>query len=245
MEVSQLALAEMLICCFIGGVALAFFYELVQFPIVLLCSDLHRVPQAVANRLKVPGRLRFLLRKRTSRSSLRHRFLGASRVVQTVLRFFVDVFFCLVLATLLLLILYATNDGAFRFSAPVCLLGGFFACLVTLAPRCLVGIECVYVSLRAIFCWVMALLAYFPLRLGRLLWYRTAPIRTALTRRYRAWVDRRERKREEKRKKQTDAKERRRRPDAKNDEGTAFPRSYPTPDGKHVFYTGTSHIQSK
>ncbi len=233
MEVSQLALAEMLICCFIGGVALAFFYELVQLPIVLSCSNLHRVPQAVANRVKVPDRLRFFARERTPRFSLRHRFFGASRVVQAVLRFFADVVFCLVAATLLLLILYATNDGAFRFSAPACLLGGFFACLVTLAPRWLVGIECAYVLLRAIFCWIMALLAYFPLRLGRFFWQRTAPIRAALTRRCRALADRRKRKRQRRKvKKQTD-------------EGTMLPRSHPTPDGKHVFYAGTSHVQSK
>ncbi len=172
MEVSQYALAWMLGCCAVCGACFAFAYDLLRWirpwsPRVTSASAVK-----LAHRLQLPPRLRW-----TGPSIVRPVKPKLAQGALYGLLMLQDILFCLSCAVALTLILYATNDGQMRLSAPALFGVGWGLYSLTLGTF-VRGVSCyLFVLLRAAAVWSAALLIA-PIRLSARLWMRwTAPLR--------------------------------------------------------------------
>ena len=160
MEVSQRAIARMLLYSLVLGGLWGVFYDVLGTIRALLEGRHSPRGSAILTRIRPPFAFRRLEPRATDKP----------RPTAGVFLFFSDACFCLIGAVAVLLLLYATNSGQFRASAVCLLLLGF--CLYRfLAPRLVFGILDVGVCLAiGVFTWVFALPAYPVARLTLYLW---------------------------------------------------------------------------
>lgn len=158
MEVSQSALARMLVCCFLSGAALEAIWGLVKAFFLKTSTEQSKAARRLRERLRPPQRL---WRARTSKNGGEMRARHAGTLVLSAVA---DMLILVLTAIVLILILYETNDGQFRLSAPVLMLAGCLAYRLTLgrlAARCL---DVIVVLIRSAIIWVLAPIM-FPFRL--------------------------------------------------------------------------------
>lgn len=224
MEVSQYALAWMLCCSAICGACFGFVYDLMRWirpwsPRVMTASAL-----TLAHRLQLPQRLRMTRACREPTTPRRGRWLLHA------LLFGEDVLFCVSCAVALTVLLYATNDGQMRLSV-LALFGigwGVYTVTVGLLIRRLSSY--LYVLVRALIAWGVAVLM-LPFRLlVRYVKRLTAPLGARLT----AWIVRCRAKIKE------TANQRRMRCQAKkhSNEGENVGSNSKPPNSNHYFSTG-------
>ena len=240
MEISQLDLGRMLLCSLLCGGVLAVFYELMQLPLTLLFSELYALPKKLKETCRVPKALHapFSLpwsRKKNGKSA--HR---AGQIFRQILRVVTDLLFCICAALLLLLTLYATNDGAFRWSSVGAMLVGFFICRRLLTPLIGTCLQTVYVGLRAAVAFLISALLYLPLRLVWLVWIKSGPLRARVKARYLQY-----RKRIEKKKAERLHKKNAKTEESTNKNKENIRREHPIPDGRRVFYVGRARADTK
>ena len=153
MEVSQRALAYMLLWALLCGALLGGIYDLFSF---------HRKTKGASPRmvwLKEKLTLPLALRRRRCPAKRKKReWLGAVGL------FLGDVLFCLLFAVVAVLLLYYTNEGQFRLSVPAIMLLSFFLYRITLGRPIRCVFEILSMLLRALFSWTTAILLY-PCRL--------------------------------------------------------------------------------
>ena len=178
MTVSQVALAAMLLSCFIGGVVLTLVYEILLIPKFLLCGAwfpwIHRWKQ----RLSLPDSLcpwNKLFGDHKSRPPKEYSIW--QKIVPFILTMAADFSFCVIAAVVLMLLLYATNDGAFRWSALFTMLLGVVLGRVTLARWMAFTAQLLYTAIRAGLVFLIAVVCY-PVLWGLIqLWLISAPYR--------------------------------------------------------------------
>ena len=166
MQVSQQALAYMLLCALLCGIALGVLYDFVS---LVRRRDAGRYPHAehLRERLKPPKAL-----------SPRRKQAGTMKKKEWIfdlILFFEDVAFCLLFSVVTVLLLYATNDGQWRTSVPVLMLVAFFGYRATLGRPIRQALAYLRALLSTILAWILALL-FFPIRLA---WYLTEKPRRA------------------------------------------------------------------
>lgn len=170
----------MLLWCFVIGMSLGLWLDLLR-----LTRASEKSPRAPSERLVarlcVPQRL-CLIAKRPHKKSRQ----GAS-FIMTMAQ---DVLFCLVTAILLILVLYATNDGQMRLSGLVSLVAGILAYIVTIGRLVTPVLATVAVVIGAILHWTVALVCYPVLWIARLLWKWSAPSRRWIGQQARAMMGR-------------------------------------------------------
>lgn len=233
MEVSQLSLARMLLSCFLGGVLMGLIYEILLLPRLLFFGELSCAARRLQLRMALPSPLCPVWRSNQEPHSAA---VIRNRLFSTLLLAVADTLFCFLSAVLLLLLLYATNHGAFRLIAPVAMLSGVLLIRATLLRPLSGVIQWVYVLLRALLVWCVALLCYPFLRILRALWHRTAGCRQHLKDRYRQCRARRvQRKAERKHKKEYSDQE------SSNIENTMIKPKRAAPDGRRVFCAGNPY----
>ncbi len=145
----------MLLACFLGGCLMGIVYELLCLPHTLLFSRLHPVALSLSRRLQRPAALQYRKKSTPPQPHRKHAWL------YLCLRIVSDTLFCLISAVLLLLLLYATNQGQLRLSAPIALAIGFIFSHVTLARLFSLIVHLIYVITRAVLLWLIAI-AVFP-----------------------------------------------------------------------------------
>lgn len=111
MQVSQSALFRLCCASFLAGVLLALFYDSLYMTRLWLLSP--------NNRYTVPA-----IQERYA-SRIKNKKIPKKEVGFRVALFVGDVFFCLVGALAIILLLYWLNNGAFRAAAPLCMALGF------------------------------------------------------------------------------------------------------------------------
>lgn len=126
MQISQSALFHLCAASFLAGLVLALLYDL------LYMMRLWLIPSEV--RYQVP-KIQELRAPRIKKGSAKKRRAGS------VVLFFQDVFFCLVCAITVILLLYWLNNGAFRAAAPICMAVGFGLWRISLSKGVRVALE--------------------------------------------------------------------------------------------------------
>jgi hypothetical protein len=110
MQIEQSKLFYLLCASFLAGVLLALFYDFLYMTrLWLLPSDKRYTLTAIQK----------LRKSRVKKKSAK------KRIGFQIALFFGDVFFCIIAALTLILLLYWFNDGAFRAVAPLCVAFGF------------------------------------------------------------------------------------------------------------------------
>jgi hypothetical protein len=157
MEVSQSALAYMLLWAFLGGLALGCVYDILR---VLRLTDTTESPRValICGKLALPQVLRPHIYVKIKQPSVR-----IKRLARGIRLFFEDVLFCVLFAVTAILLLYYTNDGQLRLSAIACMLIGLGVYFATLGRITKPLFMLLFVLLCAVLCWTTALLIY-PLR---------------------------------------------------------------------------------
>ena len=185
MTVSQVALAAMLLSCFLGGIALALLYDVLLIPRTFLCGSWlpwicelrvrWRLPSALKPWLKLSKVEHNRADEKNNRKNKKWK-----RVLPYILTAFADIVFCVIAAVLLILLLYVTNDGAFRCSALFSMLGGILLGRALLTHWMALVTQTVYTVLRAGLIFLVAALAY-PLTWSAVrLWLAVEPMRRQL-----------------------------------------------------------------
>lgn len=118
MQLSQSALFQLSCASFIAGLLLSFFCD------ILYMARLWLIPSDI--RYTVPA-----IRKRYA--SRVKKGVPKKRRSLKIAIFLSDVFFCLVSAVTLILLLYWLNNGAFRAAAPFCMAIGFWLCHISIS----------------------------------------------------------------------------------------------------------------
>ena len=179
MEVSQHALAWMLLSSFLCGLALGVCYDVLRLTRMCMGVELPLQAQRLRDRTALPQKLRWTTGKgkppknRKLSETAKYIFLCAE-----------DILFCLLIAITIVLLLYRANDGQFRLSAVALLLGGLAAYLMTLGRLVKQCSGVIVVTLRAVFIWSGAILTYPFAWLVRLLIKWTTPVRAAIKHQY-------------------------------------------------------------
>ena len=162
MEVSQNALAFMLFCALLCGVALGCVYDVLRMTRFwtdgIEPTALSPRVKVLRDRLTMPSALRLPKRKSKRPSNKKKAILSA------VVLFIQDLLFCLLFAVVASLLFYQTNDGQLRMSAIVVMSLGLALYLTTigrLAKRFWIILT---ILLSSILGWIVALLIY-PVRL--------------------------------------------------------------------------------
>ena len=180
MEVSQGALARMLLCCLLAGIAMGAFEGLVRSLSFLMSKETPTAAKRLVARLWPPQRLYRRRAQKEDECKPRKHFVTA--IVTAV----EDAVCLLVAATTLIVLLYATNDGQFRLSAVAGMLIGYLLYRVTLKHRLEAALAVVWAIAWVMGVWCVAL-AFYPVRaLLGCLWRKTRPLRARLIRRIRA-----------------------------------------------------------
>lgn len=179
MEVSQYALAWMLLSSFLCGLALGVCYDVLRLTRMCMGVELPLQAQRLRDRMALPQKLRWTTRKgqapknRKLSETAKYIFLCAE-----------DILFCVLIAITIVLLLYRANDGQFRLSAVALLLGGLAAYLMTLGRLVKQCSGVIVVTVRAVFIWSGAILTYPVAWFIRLLVKWTAPVRTKIRKFY-------------------------------------------------------------
>ena len=126
MQISQSALFYLCAASFLVGLALALLYDF------LYMMRLWLIPSEV--RYHVP-RIQELRASRIKKGSVKKHKWGS------VVLFLQDIFFCLVCAITVILLLYWLNNGAFRAAAPICMAVGFWLWHISLSKGVRVALE--------------------------------------------------------------------------------------------------------
>lgn len=126
MQISQSALFYLCAASFLVGLALALLYDF------LYMMRLWLIPSEV--RYHIP-RIQELRASRIKKGNVKKHKLGS------VVLFLQDVFFCLVCAITVILLLYWLNNGAFRAAAPICMAVGFWLWHISLSKGVRVALE--------------------------------------------------------------------------------------------------------
>ena len=180
MEVSQFALARMLLCSFLGGVVLGLLYEILALPRILLCGEFSPVVRTLYRNISQYPR--FYTRRNIETSQRCTPDTKRRALLPLLLRIPSDLIFCLLAALLLLIILYATNDGEFRLSAAALMLLGLLICHLSFAKWLSLGVQIVFTVLFSIVR-ALALTWISPFwMIGRIVWRRTEKLRAAIRR---------------------------------------------------------------
>lgn len=158
MEVSQRALAYMLLWALLGGALLGCLYDLFSFH-RRECKENSSCAARLAERTRLPGPLAW--RKQRAKSSKRE-------WVSIVVLMAHDVLFCLLFALAAVLLLYYTNDGQWRWSVPIGMLSAFLLYRATLGRLVRRALEILLILMRALLLWTIALLLYPIRRMWRL-----------------------------------------------------------------------------
>ena len=126
MQISQSALFYLCAASFLVGLALALLYDF------LYMMRLWLIPSEV--RYHIP-RIQELRASRIKKGSVKKHKWGS------IVLFLQDVFFCLVCAITVILLLYWLNNGAFRAAAPICMAVGFWLWHISLSKGVRVALE--------------------------------------------------------------------------------------------------------
>ena len=126
MQISQSALFHLCAASFLAGLALALLYDLLYMMRLWLIPSEVRYQVLKIQELRAP---------RIKKGSVKKRRVGS------VVLFFQDVFFCLVCAITVILLLYWLNNGAFRAAAPICMAVGFGLWGISLSKGVRVALE--------------------------------------------------------------------------------------------------------
>ncbi|MBQ7337758.1 MAG: spore cortex biosynthesis protein YabQ [Clostridia bacterium] len=249
MEVSQIALAQMLLSCFLCGIAMGFCYELLRLPRILLFGDLLPYAAVLQKKLTLSMSLRPISSRGHScdqeescrlpeesgegqKGSRKKTYLSSALMAIT------DILFCLICAIVLILVLYATNHGEFRLVAPGALFIGILISRCTLSRVLACFMQVLYVIVRASIIHLVAIILYPFLKSGLAVWHISLPLRQRLA------AQRRVRK--EKRLQRADARreirQNKRQRAKQTDQITEQPSPRPPHDGRRVFRMGGSHI---
>ena len=119
MQISQSAIFRLCCASFLTGLLLALFYDL------LYMTRLWLLPPD--NRYTIPS-----IQKRYF-SRIQKKKSHKKRIRFHISRFFGDIFFCIVSALAIILLLYWLNNGAFRAAAPLVMALGFFLWRVSIS----------------------------------------------------------------------------------------------------------------
>lgn len=179
MEVSQHALAWMLLSSFLCGLALGICYDMLRLTRMWVGVELPPPAKRLRERMALPQRLRWATEKAKVPKSQK-----LSETAKYIFLLAEDILFCLLIAITLVLLLYRANDGQFRLSAVVLLFGGLAAYLMTLGRLVKQCSGIIVVTVRAVFVWSGAILTYPFAWLIRLLVKWTAPVRTKIRKFY-------------------------------------------------------------
>ena len=118
MHLSQFALFRLCCASFLAGIFLSLFCD------VLATIRIWFTPSQLRYTISKIQRMRAFYVKKKDKKQPK----GIKIAV-----FFEDVFFCLVCAITLILLLFWLNDGAFRAAAPLCMTIGFYLCHITVS----------------------------------------------------------------------------------------------------------------
>ena len=176
MEVSQNALAWMLCCSLLCGLALGLCYDAFRLTRMFIGIELPPSALLLRQRLSLPQRLH-LLPSRSVRSAEQGKHKTALRYTILLIE---DILFGLLCAVTLAVLLYQTNDGQFRLSAVVVLLCGIGVYLLTVGRLTRLFSGMIVVAMRAAVVWCVAIIAFPIACLVRLLARWTAPLRSRL-----------------------------------------------------------------
>lgn len=225
MEVSQNALAWMLCCSLLCGLALGLCYDAFRLTRMFIGVELPPTALLLRRRLALPQCLRLF----SIKSELSAKPLRRTQIARYIILLIEDIVFGLLCAVTLALLLYQANDGQFRLSAVVALLCGIGVYLLTVGRLTRLFSGVIVVVLRAAVAWIVAVMAYPVVCLVRLLARWTAPIR----RRLKAWILKNRRALKEKLQRRKQARLARR----INKEHPDVPTSRP-PNGRHYYASG-------
>ncbi|MBQ1261755.1 MAG: spore cortex biosynthesis protein YabQ [Clostridia bacterium] len=159
MEISQYALLLLYVYAGILGICLGFFYDGIRITRIFLGAHYSR---RVAKRLQ-GLRLPFLKKKPARAES---RFLGLAIFLE-------DLFFCVFAGVSFILLLYAQNNGRFRFLALICTCLGFLLYRLTLSRPVMYASEWVSFGIGTAIRYLAFFLLY-PVRVLRNLLFRLA-----------------------------------------------------------------------
>jgi hypothetical protein len=175
MEVSQNALAWMLCCSLLCGMALGLCYDVFRLTRMSMGTDLPQAAILLQQRLLLPERLRLFSTQSVSRRPRKDR-----KALKYIVLLVEDVIFCLICGVTIALLLYQTNDGQFRLSAVVVMLGGLAIYLLTIGRLIRIFSGVIVVIIRSALIWMLAIVAFPIAVLIRLLMKWTAPLRQRL-----------------------------------------------------------------
>ena len=230
MTVSQVALGVMLLSCFLSGVILAPVYDMLLIPRTLLCGTWLPWVVNLRDRLSLPGALqpwRILKRHKRQRQQTCNKNSKWCTVMLFSLTAAADFLFLVVAAVVFLLLLYATNDGAFRISAAVSMVMGILLGRMTLARWMTLIAQILYNVLRAGLIFSLSVITYPITAFTVFLWKRSAPMRQRLFDAYR-----------KKKQEIIQRKQAKRTMAAMPSEETHTEAQRPKPDGRRVFCAG-------
>jgi hypothetical protein len=163
MQVSQRALAYMLLWSLACGAGLGLVYDLLAMlrgPMGLLPPFLMRLGE----RLALPPALRLKRLVKRPRSNNKKREWG-----EAVLLFWQDVLFCLLFAVVATLLLYYTNDGQWRMGVIVLMLLSLVGYRATMGRPMRFVLLLLRMLMSSLLAWIAAILAYPFRRLWRCL----------------------------------------------------------------------------
>lgn len=175
MEVSQNALAWMLLCSFLCGLVLGFCYDVLRLTRMWIGAELSPTAILLRHRLALPPRMKLISVKPRAEKSDKY-----TKTLRFVVLFIEDILFCLLVAITLALLLYQTNDGQFRLSAVAMLFCGIGIYLMTIGRLIHLFSGVIFEVIRAMIIWLLAILAYPMVLLGRYVAKWTAPLRHRL-----------------------------------------------------------------
>lgn len=230
MQISQRALAYMLLCAWVCGAALGVLYD-GMLALLYPGKDMGARITRLKNKLLPPPALRLNLRPFANNK-------GAT-VVAVVERGALDILFCLLFAVTVILLLYETNDGQWRTSVPVVMLLSLALYRATLARPIRSLLAFGRTVLWALLAWVLGLFLYPIRRLLR----RTQALRRRLVGRMRAIGNGLLEAIRERRRARADRRRQHKQKSAL-DENNKTPTARKPPNGKTVFAKGGYRIHN-
>lgn len=161
MEVSQLALARMLLLALAIGSALGFLNDGFRTTRLWLGAQLPPAADRLTDRLALPAVFVKVM------PFLKHTPRRPGRVARACLMFAEDIVLCLAGGVALILLLYATNQGQFRLSALAAMGAGIALYRFTISRLVMACSGTVTAILRSLIRWALALLLFWPVCLLR------------------------------------------------------------------------------
>ncbi len=145
----------MLFGCLLCGVILGFLYDFLRMTRMWISTELPPKAKILKAKLILPRRFRLFPNRVHKPKQIKR-----AKTIEFILIFLEDIFFCLLCALSVILLLYQTNDGQLRLSAIALLIIGFALYLVTIGKWMRFLSSTLTVLLAAVFTWAIAILAY-------------------------------------------------------------------------------------